>query len=86
MPNLTEGAAVVSVRRGRAVRAGRSRVQGWVRAHRVVRRRPVEMLTEEQIRLHRPPEVPFTSVFDDSGVMVSTIPSGESPTRCRINW
>ena len=33
------------------------------RVHRVTRRRPVDMLAEEQVRLHRVPEVPATAAF-----------------------
>ena len=35
------------------------------REHRVTRRAPVEMLLEEQQRLHRLPEAPYTAVFGD---------------------
>jgi transposase len=36
------------------------------RPHRVTRRPPVEMLTEEQQRLHRLPERPYTTVFGET--------------------
>nr|MBA3310263.1 IS21 family transposase [Nocardioidaceae bacterium] len=36
------------------------------RAHRVTRRAPVEMLAEEQYRLHRLPEHPWTSAFGET--------------------
>lgn len=36
------------------------------RAHRVTRRAPVEMLAEEQSRLHRLPEHPYTSAFGET--------------------
>lgn len=36
------------------------------RAHRVTRRPPVEMLAEEQHRLHRLPEHPFTAAFGET--------------------
>ena len=36
------------------------------REHRVTRRAPVEMLTEEQQRLHRLPEAPYTAVFGET--------------------
>jgi hypothetical protein len=36
------------------------------RSHRVTRRQPVEMLTEEQLRLHRLPEVGFTACFGET--------------------
>jgi len=36
------------------------------RAHRVTRRSPVEMLAEEQLRLHRLPEVGFTACFGET--------------------
>ena len=36
------------------------------REHRVTRRAPAEMLVEEQQRLHRLPEVPYTAVFGET--------------------
>ena len=36
------------------------------REHRVTRRAPAEMLTEEQQRLHRLPETPYTAVFGET--------------------
>ena len=36
------------------------------REHRVTRRAPVEMLVEEQQRLHRLPEAPYTAVFGET--------------------
>jgi len=36
------------------------------REHRVTRRRPTEMLAEEQQRLHRLPETPYTAVFGET--------------------
>ena len=36
------------------------------REHRVTRRAPVEMLVEEQHRLHRLPEAPYTAVFGET--------------------
>jgi hypothetical protein len=36
------------------------------REHRVTRRAPVEMLAEEQQRLHRLPERPYTAVFGET--------------------
>ena len=36
------------------------------REHRVTRRAPAEMLTEEQQRLHRLPEAPYTAVFGET--------------------
>lgn len=36
------------------------------RPHRVTRRAPTEMLTEEQARLHRLPETPFTAAFGET--------------------
>ena len=44
--------------------------RGWPRStareHRVTRRAPVEMLVEEQQRLHRLPEAPYTAVFGET--------------------
>ena len=45
--------------------------EGWMaevngRPHRITRRPPVEMLVEEQQRLHRLPERPYTAVFGET--------------------
>ncbi|MYJ13711.1 MAG: IS21 family transposase [Acidimicrobiia bacterium] len=47
-----------------ACEAGMAEING--REHRVTRRAPAEMLVEEQQRLHRLPEVPYTAVFGET--------------------
>lgn len=42
------------------------------REHRVTRRPPVEMLAEEQTRLHRPPDAAFTAAFGETRKVSST--------------
>ena len=42
------------------------------REHRVTRRAPAEMLTEEQQRLHRLPEAPYTAVFGETRKVTSS--------------
>ena len=44
------------------------------RAHRITRRAPVEMLTQEQARLHRLPAAPFTATFGVTRTVADNTP------------
>ena len=53
------------------------------REHRVTRRAPVEMLVEEQQRLHRLPEAPYTAVFGETR---RVSPQSYCPPLGRSHW
>ncbi len=59
-----------------------------VHPHRATRRAPVEMLAEEQHRLHRVPEAPFTAAFGTTRKVSwsATSASAGCSIRCRTPW
>jgi hypothetical protein len=69
-----------------ACEAFMARVNG--RPHRVTRRQPAEMLSEEQQRLHRLPEAAFMAAFGETRKVTwsSTISYGGSPFRFLTLW